>query len=210
MRIGKLAAWVVSRRALLLMSQSKIAINLAKCESVECSLKLERVRKLQRSRRKGWRTETLLFAKIRLPVHNLRSNLNSTNFSIIIWTVYLCSLPHCLNQKSRKTPETHLQYSPIMISQSGANGSAKKNQKWKFPFFFHNLNTLSSVSLQNATLHFVSISHLITFDTFVERHKKWVRHENGNIKKKWHHERRTSAINHLLIHFDCERCDAFW
>lgn len=68
---------------------------------------------------------------------------------------------------------------------------ANDGEESKFPFFFHNLNTLSfvslSLSLWNATLHFISISHLITSDTFVERQKMYgtsVETETGKWKNR--------------------------
>lgn len=53
-----------------------------------------------------------------------------------------------------------------------------ENRDETFPFFFHNFNTLSSSHSKSATLHFISISHLITSDTFVGRQKNVRTREN--------------------------------
>lgn len=74
----------------------------------------------------------------------------------------------------------------------------------KFPFFFHNLNALSSFVCGNATLHFISISHLITSDTFVGRHRERQRGRGrrreknvaARARRKIHEGKRTTTINH--------------
>lgn len=96
-------------------------------------------------------------------------------------------------------PPLHSTSSSLLIrhrdgNKSSANGW-RRIEKWKFPFFFHNSEYFVIrlawldffVARRNATLHFVSLSHLITSDTCEEA------------KKKSREE--PATINHLLIFF---------